>query len=71
MVQKDIRDLHIEGKKLKSTLQIHQTKQESVQQYRHEANRSAALLEQAFAESRKLGKKNLELQREAEAAKQR
>ena len=55
----------------KKESKILEHKYTSVQQYRHEANRAAALAEQAFAESRKLAKKILELQREAEAANKR
>ena len=69
--KQDIRALHTEQIKIKSKLRSHQTKQESVQQYRHEANRAAALAEKAFAEARALEKQNAELQRVAEIANQR
>ena len=55
----------------KKQAKILEHKYTSVQQYRHEANRATALAEKAFAEARKLEKKNLELQREAETANQR
>ena len=71
LAKKDILALHKKHKQIKSQLSNHQAKATSMQQYRHEANRAAAMAEDAFAEARALEKQNLELQQVAEAARQR
>ena len=60
-----------EKQKLAATLKTHQAKQESLQQYRHDLNRSTMELDEAFAEIRALQKRNKALQKEAEMCKKR
>ena len=57
--------------KLQSTLRTHQKKETSLQQLRHEANRTTAKLDKAFAEIRALEKANKALRKEAETCKKR
>ena len=60
-----------EKQKLAVTLKTHQTKQENLQQYRHDLNRAKMKLDEAFTEIRALQKLNKTLQKEAETCKKR
>ena len=58
-------------KKKKGKKKWEKTKQQSLQQYRHEANRAASKLEAAYAEVRQLEKEKEQLQKAAVAAEQK
>ena len=58
-------------KKKKGKKKWEKTKQQSLQQYRHEANRAASKLEAAYAEVRQLEKEKEQLQQLAVAAEQK